>query len=605
MKNKLKIALAMAAASVGMVFAASQAYAALTLGSTSVASDAALTLQGAAASTWSTSAGALTVDSAAGLNLGTSAASGVTVGSTTGATSLTLRSGTGNISVSPIAAATITVGNTAQTGAITVASSSAANTLNLGVGSGATAINIGNTGATTTVTGVLAVTNSPAASQTLENNSQTIALTTDSTFVAGTNVTYSGGRGSSALKLTGTWSATAGGYSNIYSLVTASGALNDANGGPVGVKGVTLTSAALTAGNIYGGQFIAKHNHATNKAANAAPFIGVEGVVTQGDAGQIGTAIGGSFAIHIPDGAAVFDAGAVHRGVQITMDGGASGNAPSESTGLAIWNMAGSHDNAIKVIGAFTNDITLQNSETIDNTANGTIRLTGNLKVTGATTFGNSTTTGVLLGAGSSGIANAYSAGATAGTTKAMSFYIKSTSVLASDALEGLYINTYHGGDAAVAAPSGEAARFRAYLTGDAAGSIALVGSHSTVEMAAGSTNTGLTAGSRGNLVLPDGTIGTSGTFAGMQAELYSGGASTDVTGVTSVSPLRIVIDGVAGFTANKWTNVPVMRIDVPSSLVGASGSVLDTTPTQVTPSAKVKININGTDYWILLVAAD
>jgi len=48
----------------------------------STATSGALTLTSAAAATWSTSGGALTVDSAAALNLGTSAATGVTVGKT-------------------------------------------------------------------------------------------------------------------------------------------------------------------------------------------------------------------------------------------------------------------------------------------------------------------------------------------------------------------------------------------------------------------------------------------------------------------------------------------------------------------------------------------
>ncbi len=199
------------------------------------------------------------------------------------------------------------------------------------------------------------------ASQTLENTTETIGLTSDSTFLTGTNVTYSGGRGSSALKLTSTWSAATGGYHGLYSLVTASGALNDANGGVVNIKGVTVTDAALTTGNVYGGQFIAKHSHATNKAANACPFIGVEGVVTQGTAGQIGTAIGVSAAYHIPADAAVYDGGAVYRGIQVTCDN-ASGNNPSEQSGVVVWNMAGAQDNVFKVVTSgtgFTNGINL------------------------------------------------------------------------------------------------------------------------------------------------------------------------------------------------------------------------------------------------------
>lgn len=192
------------------------------------------------------------------------------------------------------------------------------------------------------------------ASQTLENDLYALTYTTDSTFLTGTNISYSGGRGSAAEKISGTWSAATGGYSNLYSIVTASGALNDANGGPIGIKSVVATSAAQTAAaGIYGLQGIAKHNHGTNKAANAAPYIGVEGVVTQSTAGQIGTAIGISAAYHIPADAAVFDGGAVWRGLQITCDN-SSGNNPSEQSGVAVWNMAGAQTNVLKVINSGT-----------------------------------------------------------------------------------------------------------------------------------------------------------------------------------------------------------------------------------------------------------
>jgi len=191
------------------------------------------------------------------------------------------------------------------------------------------------------------------ASQITENDLGTIDFTTDSTFLTGTNISYSGGRGSAALKVTGTWSAVTGGFSDIYSLVTASGIINDSNGGPIGIKSVVQANNTVTAAaGIYGAQFIAKHNHATLKAANAAPFIGVEGVVTQNTAGQIGTAIGGSFAYHIPSDAANYDGGAVWRGVQITCDNSTSNTPPDEQSALVIWNLAGAQDNMINGVNS-------------------------------------------------------------------------------------------------------------------------------------------------------------------------------------------------------------------------------------------------------------
>ena len=82
----------------------------------------------------------------------------VTIGSTTGAASLTQKVGTGNYSLDGVTnstytigtsttTGTITIGGTAQTGTITLGSSSGTNILSLGVGAGATTVNIA-TGAT-------------------------------------------------------------------------------------------------------------------------------------------------------------------------------------------------------------------------------------------------------------------------------------------------------------------------------------------------------------------------------------------------------------------------------------------------------------------------
>src|SRR3990167_1924185 len=80
-----------------------------------------------------------------------------------------------------------------------------------------------------------------------------------STFVTGTNITYSGARGSQALWLAGTYSAAAGGFHNLYSIVNTSGVFLTDNDGVVNIKAVTVNSAALTDGSIYGGQGI-PHN---------------------------------------------------------------------------------------------------------------------------------------------------------------------------------------------------------------------------------------------------------------------------------------------------------------------------------------------------------
>ncbi len=226
-------------------------------------------------------------------------------------------------------------------------------------------------------------TSKTATSQTLENTGIDITLITDSTYITGSDITYSSARGSSALKLTGTWSGAAGAFSSIYSLITSSGSLSAAGDGVIGIKAVVNNTGALTDGCIYGGQFIAKHNHATNKMANEAPLVGIEGWAYESGAAPAGTLIGGNFGFH-NEGTTAKDAGAAYRGVQIFCDNASGAEVPSESTGLCVWNQAGTITNAILIVvsgSGFTNDIVLQNGETINNTTNGFIDISGHLRL--------------------------------------------------------------------------------------------------------------------------------------------------------------------------------------------------------------------------------
>jgi len=218
-------------------------------------------------------------------------------------------------------------------------------------------------------------------SQTTENNSSVLSLTTDSSFLSGTNMTYSGGYGSSALKLTGVYSGTAGGYSNIYSAITSSGAIGTNGAGVVGVKSVVTNTAAMTDGEIYGGMFIAKHNHATNVMTASASLIGLEGWAYNSGAAPARTVIGGNFGYH-NEGTVAKGAGSVYRGVQIFTDDASGSTGADERTSLALWNMAGTQTDGIKFIksaGGWTNDITLQNGATISNATAGAIDLGGKL----------------------------------------------------------------------------------------------------------------------------------------------------------------------------------------------------------------------------------
>jgi hypothetical protein len=185
-----------------------------------------------------------------------------------------------------------------------------------------------------------------------------IVVDTDSPFLSGSDITYSGGRGSSALRLTGTARGAAGGFSNIHSVAYNKVARSASSAGVVGIKQVTINDQAMTDGSLYGGQFVAKHASATATMAAEAALIGLESWAYVSAAGCANTAIGGNFGWHNEATGGDYAVGSVIRGVQIFCDNNAGGNDPDESTGLCIWNQAGTITNAINVVNSgsgFTN----------------------------------------------------------------------------------------------------------------------------------------------------------------------------------------------------------------------------------------------------------
>jgi len=186
-------------------------------------------------------------------------------------------------------------------------------------------------------------------SQTTENIGLTWTMTTDSTYLTGTNLTYSGARGSSILKLTPTWSGTSGGFVPLYINATKSGATSADGNGIMGLKCVVTNTGAMTDGEVYGGQFIAKHSHASNAMANSASLIGLEGWAYDAAAGTVGTLIGGNFGYH-NESAGTKPTGSVHRGIQIFCDDASGADAADENEALCLWNMAGTQARAINIV---------------------------------------------------------------------------------------------------------------------------------------------------------------------------------------------------------------------------------------------------------------
>ena len=188
-------------------------------------------------------------------------------------------------------------------------------------------------------------------SETREINAQDIEFTTDSTYLTGTNITYSGGRGSAAIKIVGTVSGL-GGYHGVYSILTHSGAQVAAGYGAIGVKSIVTNTAAMSNGVIYGGMFIAKHASTSTMTAQAS-LIGLEGQAYISSSGPARTVIGINAVVH-NECTGAYGAGSVIRVIQVVCDNNAAAEVPVESSAICIWNMAGAWDYGIKFVTSST-----------------------------------------------------------------------------------------------------------------------------------------------------------------------------------------------------------------------------------------------------------
>lgn len=183
-----------------------------------------------------------------------------------------------------------------------------------------------------------------------EHDALDLQVTSDNTFITGTNITWSSARGSAIMKLTGTVSMASGAFEGIDIKIATSGVFTTDGEGVMGVKCVVTNSAALTDGEVYGGQFIAKHA-ATGTMLASASLIGLEAWAYVSSSGPARTVIGGNFGWH-NECSGAYGAGSVIRGIQVICDNASGAQVPVESSGICIWNMAGTITNAINVVNS-------------------------------------------------------------------------------------------------------------------------------------------------------------------------------------------------------------------------------------------------------------
>lgn len=415
---------------------------------------------------------------------------------------------------------------------------------------------------------------------------------------------------------------TAGGSTKIYGY--AYHQTNALTGDVIGVKGNARVAVDSTSGKAIGGYFLAGNGvdsgysvgilrgayiGVVKKTGTAKTITAARGIETVMDwdaittttttltgarfeiqTGNTAAAPTNSAGIHITNQAVIGSGASIASAILVTQFG--VGSSAGFTYGLDFGDTSFPDDGITFTNNIFgTADIRLCNGELIDNTTNGHIAMGGVVDFAGTGT--KVATAGLLHGAGATNQAGAYSLGT--GSVKGMSYYLSSTSTSASEALEGFYITTYHGVNATSAAPKGEAGRFRAYLVGDADG---VCGAHNTVEMGAGASTTGLTLGSYNNIVFANEVVTSGGTYAGLQGELFLGGTSTDVSGTTT-SILRLSIGGSTPSAAAQFT-VPVISLVLPTNLVG-DNLVVDDAASANAVGGKLRITINGAEYWIML----
>lgn len=229
-------------------------------------------------------------------------------------------------------------------------------------------------------------------------------------------------------------------------------------------------------------------------------------------------------------------------------------------------------DTTIAMSGAITMDSTLTMTGKIALGANG----------------GAASASGLLMGIGTSG------SPATSAVADAKFVEIRAQSTAASGDNRLMYLRyDLNGGG------GGESLRTFTKIT---ASTGTARGAHISLDM--GNTSgaiTGLGAGVDAQLLMGN-TAYSAGTFAALNAEIYSDGTSTDVSGITDISFIRCVAGGDGTGAANVDDNAFFASF---SGLTAGSANIIDTDITTHTAYGGLKVNIPGVGTrWLALVSA-
>lgn len=198
-----------------------------------------------------------------------------------------------------------------------------------------------------------------------------------------------------------------------------------------------------------------------------------------------------------------------------------------------------------------------------------------------ALTLGGSTHAGLLAGAGVSATPYEMS-----GASKSMvSLY--GTTASTADSNRAIYCNLTLTG----AGGGGEA--LRAYGIGNAAGLTALRGAHISAGLGSSGTITGEIMALKTTLHVPNATLG--GTPSGVQAEIYSEGTSSDVSG--NLAGFRMTLSGDATGAATLATKAALFAITAGAASGG--GDIISPGSSMSTVTGTIRIFVNGAERFI------
>ena len=157
----------------------------------------------------------------------------------------------------------------------------------------------------------------------------------------------------------------------------------------------------------------------------------------------------------------------------------------------------------------------------------------------------------------------------------------------------GMYLRLYLTG----AGGGGEAMRIFTDVENVAGGTAH--GAHISIKFGTTGSITGLGVASRNTIHIPSAAM-SGGTYAATQAEIYSDGASSDISGVTEYSFIRVVNDGNATGIANVDDNAFLLAITGGSI---ASGNLVQAETDETKFSHKIRIKAHGTTLYLMACA--